>query len=86
MKYRNRILEPETTISGFADNEKNNNKKIKNADRRTLVFLTCDRKHTYFFIWPKNEAIRSKSKDWFTRNQDSVSGWNDMSTHGLLFQ
>jgi hypothetical protein len=30
--------------------------------------------------------IRSKSKDWLTRNQDDVSEWNDMSTHALLFQ
>ena len=34
MKYRNRT--PETTISGFADN--NNNKKI-NPDRPTLDFF-----------------------------------------------
>jgi hypothetical protein len=35
MKYRNRIQEPETTISGFADSKK---EKI-NADRPTLDFL-----------------------------------------------
>jgi len=85
MKLRNQILEPGTTISGFADNEKNNNKKIKNADRPRFFWHVTVNTHI-FFIWPKNEAIRSKSKDWFIRNQDSVSGWNDMSTHGLLFQ
>jgi hypothetical protein len=35
MKYRNRI--PETTISGFGDN--NNNKKKINADQQTLAFF-----------------------------------------------
>jgi hypothetical protein len=38
MKYRNRILEPGTTISRFADNKKKN-KKIINADRPTLDFF-----------------------------------------------
>jgi hypothetical protein len=28
----------------------------------------------------------SKSKDWLARNQNNVSEWSDMSTHGLLFQ
>ena len=31
-------------------------------------------------------VLRRKSKDWLTRNQDNVSGWGDMSIHGLLFQ
>jgi hypothetical protein len=35
MKYRNRIPEPGTTISGFADNLK----KKSNPDRPTLDFL-----------------------------------------------
>jgi hypothetical protein len=34
MKYRNRIPEPGTTISGFADN-----KEKKNPDRPTLDFF-----------------------------------------------
>jgi hypothetical protein len=39
MKYRNRIPEPGTTISGFVDSlKKIKNKKI-NADRPTLDFL-----------------------------------------------
>jgi hypothetical protein len=37
MKYRNRIPEQGTTISGFADN--NNKKKKKNPDRPTLDFF-----------------------------------------------
>jgi hypothetical protein len=31
-------------------------------------------------------ALRSKSKDWLARNQNNVSEWSDMFTHGLLFQ
>jgi hypothetical protein len=31
-------------------------------------------------------ALRRKSKDWMSRNQDNVSGWEEMSIHGLLFQ
>ena len=31
-------------------------------------------------------ALRRKSKDWLTRNQDNVSEWGDMSICRLLFQ
>ena len=31
-------------------------------------------------------ALRSKNKYWLSRNQNNVSEWSDMSTHGLLFQ
>jgi hypothetical protein len=34
----------------------------------------------------KHTALRRKSKVWLTRNQNNVSEWSDMSTHGLLFQ
>ena len=34
----------------------------------------------------KHATLRTKSKDWLARNQDNVSEWSDMSTHGLLFQ
>ena len=34
----------------------------------------------------KHAALRRKSKDWLARNQNNVSEWSDMSTHGLLFQ
>jgi hypothetical protein len=47
MKYRNRISEPGTTISGFADNKKK--KKLIPTDR-PKIFLTCESKHTYFFF------------------------------------
>ena len=39
MKYRNRIPEPGTTISDFADSKKK---------------INVDRKHTYFF-WPYSD-------------------------------
>jgi len=32
----------------------------------------------------KHTELRSKSKDWLARNQDNVSEWSDMSTHGRL--
>jgi len=31
-------------------------------------------------------ALRRKSKDWLTRNQNNVSEWGDMFTRELLFQ
>ena len=34
----------------------------------------------------KHAALRRKSKDWLTQNQNNVSEWNDMSTCRLLFQ
>ena len=34
----------------------------------------------------KHAALRKKSKDWLARNQNNVSEWCDLSTHGLLFQ
>ena len=34
----------------------------------------------------KHAALRRKSKDWLTRNQNNVSEWSDISTRGLLFQ
>jgi hypothetical protein len=34
----------------------------------------------------KRAALRSKSKDWLSRNQNNVSEWSDMFTHRLLFQ
>ena len=34
----------------------------------------------------KHLALRKKSKDWLTRNQDNVSEWANMSICGLLFQ
>jgi hypothetical protein len=34
----------------------------------------------------KHAALRRKSKDWLTRNQNNVYDRSDMSTRGLLFQ
>ena len=34
----------------------------------------------------KHTALRRKSKDWLAQNQNNVSEWSDMSTHGPLFQ
>ena len=34
----------------------------------------------------KHVALRRKSKDWLTLNQDNVSECDDMSIRGLLFQ
>ena len=34
----------------------------------------------------KHAALRRKNKDWLARNQNNVSEWSDLSTHGLLFQ
>jgi hypothetical protein len=33
----------------------------------------------------KHAALRRKSKDWLSRNQNNVSEWSDMSTRGLVF-
>jgi uncharacterized HAD superfamily protein len=38
------------------------------------------------FVTSQYAALRRKSKDWLARNQDNVSEWSDISTHGLLFQ
>jgi hypothetical protein len=32
----------------------------------------------------KNAALRRKSKDWLSRNQNNVSEWSDISTQWLL--
>ena len=32
----------------------------------------------------KHTALRSKSKDWLTRNQNNVSEWSDISIRVLL--
>ena len=34
----------------------------------------------------KHAALRRKSKDLLAQNQNNVSEWHDMSSHGLLFQ
>jgi hypothetical protein len=34
----------------------------------------------------KHVSLWRKSNEWLARNQNNVSEWSDMSTHGLLFQ
>ena len=34
----------------------------------------------------KHAALRRKNKDWFSRNQDNVFEWEDISIRVLLFQ
>ena len=34
----------------------------------------------------KHSILRSKSKDWLTRNRDTMLEWSDISTQRLLFQ
>ena len=34
----------------------------------------------------RHSALRSKGKEWLTRNQDNMSEWRDLSTRELLFQ
>ena len=40
---------------------------------------TNDYKIGMFCFSAKHEALRRKSKNWLTRNQDNVSEWGDMS-------
>ena len=47
---------------------------------------TKDYKIGLYCFSAKHAALRSKSKDWLTRNQDNVFEWGDMSIRGLLFQ
>jgi hypothetical protein len=37
-------------------------------------------------FYTKHTALRSKSTDWLSQNQDNVSEWSDVSIRGLLFQ
>ena len=47
---------------------------------------TKDYKIGIFCFSAKHVALRRKSKDWLSQNQNNVSEWSDMSTRGLLFQ
>jgi len=38
----------------------------------------------YFFA--KHAALRTNGEYWLAQNQNNMSEWNDMSTHGLLFR
>jgi hypothetical protein len=58
MKYRNRISEPGTTISGFADNKKN---ESRTTNPRFLGHVTvntpCVEKMQFIFFVPPNEEL-----------------------------
>jgi predicted LPLAT superfamily acyltransferase len=58
------------------------------VDRRveTRLVQTKDYKIGICYFSAKHTAVRRKSKDWLSRNQDNVAEWGDMSIHGLLFQ
>jgi hypothetical protein len=47
---------------------------------------TNDYKIGFCCFSARHIALRRKSKDWMSRNQDNVSEWEEMSIHGLLFQ
>ena len=47
---------------------------------------TKDYKIVFCCFSARHIALRRKSKDWMSRNQDNVSEWEEMSIHGLLFQ
>ena len=44
----------------------------------TLVGICC--------LFAKHTLLRSKRKDWLTRNHDYVSEWSSTSTSEVLFQ
>ena len=47
---------------------------------------TKDYKISISFFSAKHAALRSKSKDCLTKNQDKVSNWSDMPSCGLFSQ
>ena len=47
---------------------------------------TRDNVSGIYWFPAKHGALRSKSKDWLSRNQYNVSGWSNISTRRLLFQ
>jgi hypothetical protein len=51
-----------------------------------LVSLIKDYKIGIFCFSAMHAALKNKSKNWFAWNQNNVSRWSNMSTHGLLFQ
>jgi hypothetical protein len=51
-----------------------------------VYWIVCSPRSTSWYFSVKHAALRDKSKDRLARNQNYVSGWSYMSTHGLLFQ
>ena len=58
------------------------------VDRGIVIRLgqTKDNKIGICCFSAKHAALRRKSKDCLVRNENNVSEWSDMSTHGLLIQ
>ena len=52
----------------------------------TRLGQTKDYKSGICCFSAEHAALRKKSKNWLARNQNNVSEWSDMSTHGLVFQ
>jgi len=59
------------------------------------VWLECGRLWIWALVWLKLKtivlvfdvrALRNKSNYWFVQNQDNLSKWSNMFTHGLLYQ
>jgi hypothetical protein len=51
-----------------------------------MVFFSTEMSRNVVVCTAEHAALMRKSKDWFARNQNNVSEWSDLSTHGLLFQ
>ena len=66
-------------ISGLASSEVDHGFEPRSGQTKDYKIGIC-----YFST--KHAALRRKSKDWLTRNQDDVSEWGDMSICELLFQ
>jgi predicted LPLAT superfamily acyltransferase len=66
-------------ISGLASSEVDRGFEPRSGQTKDYKIGIC-----YFST--KHAALRRKSKDWLTRNQDDVSEWGDMSICELLFQ
>jgi len=47
---------------------------------------TKDYKIDICCFFAKHAALKRKSKDWLSQNQDNVSEWGDMSICRLLFK
>ena len=64
-------------------------KFLSRAVDRGCEQWSCETKDYKISIWcffAKHTALRSKSKDRLSRNQDNVSEWSDTSIRWLFFQ
>ena len=76
---RIRTTSPGVMISWLASSEVDRGFEPRSGQTKDYKIGIC-----YFST--KHAALRRKSKDWLTRNQDDVSEWGDMSICELLFQ